>query len=482
MKSPTKTVLNLLLALALVPHASTTPQRNAPKTAQARDILRQAYTLLKDFPEDSRPGAAAKLAHLQGRAGDSSGALETASSLANPTDYTEALRNISWGLAQRGDTAAAVHVLESAPASQLRAGWYSNVAIILAGRGDIAGARRLLPLTNEALDSHAAVLTSIARAQKNAGDAAAAAKTLHEALLIADQEHAETPDAGVSDEPEILADIAQAQDALGDHPASLLTLARLGRLVEQAQPGSRDELLKLFARAQANVGEAAAAEQTANQIPINAATGNGPIPVGQSREYNLSLVAQLVARHGDVRGARGVAAGIALPQWQSYAYGDIAEAQADAGDLAGAQETIALIPDAASRIFSLARIAEDLAHHSSPAAEGMLQIATSAAAATPGEDPQAVLPNLAMARADTGDINGAQAIIAGLQEEHSKFLPQLHLLQAMAQAGDVPGALALAQNQSFPTNKFEMLIRVATGILDAVDAQNKKQSGNPALR
>jgi hypothetical protein len=470
------------IALALAPLASAAPQDASQRATQARDILQQARALLRDLPERGLPGAAARLAGLQARAGDLAGALDTANSLAKPADRAEALGNISWRLAQKGETAAALSALEPVEEGQRKAAWYSTIALNLVKRGDYAGARRVMALTQDARDSQVDVLTSIARAQKKAGDAAAAGKTLNEALAAAEQEHAENPDVDISVEPEILARIAETQDALGDHRAALATLKRLRGLVEQAQPGSRDELLKLLARSQATVGEAAAAVETANQIPINAATaapgGHSAVPVGESREFNLYLVAKFVAQRGDVRGAREVAAGIALPNWQSYAYGDIAEAQAAAGDFAGAQETIGLIPDAASRTFTLARVAMELAHLSDPAAGRMLQLATEAAGSPLGEAAQAVFPTLAVARAEAGDISGAQAIIAGIKEEHAKVWPQRNLAEAMAKAGDVRGALALAKSQSASVNKFEMLIRVATGILEASEAENKRQAAS----
>jgi hypothetical protein len=76
-----------------------------------------------------------------------------------------------------------------------------------------------------------------------------------------------------------------------------------------------------------------------------------------------------------------------------------------------------------------------------------------------------------------GDINGAQAIIAAIKQESLRTWPLRDLVEAMARAGDVRGALALANSPDAPKPRFEMLNSVAKGILDGIDAEkNKKKS------
>jgi tetratricopeptide (TPR) repeat protein len=468
------------LALGMAPAASGAPQDADQRRAQAREILREACRLLKDWPAELRSSSAARVAGLQARAGDVVGALETASSLPNLADRADALGTVAWKLAQAGDLAGALNALQGAEDGERKDSWYSVVAIVLANQGDFAGARRVAAMIQEQADDRVQVITRIAVQQHKAGDDAAAKKTMEEALAAADREHTETPDAAVSAEPEILASISEAQDAMGDHSGALRTLERLRRLVAQSQPGSKDELLKLFARAQATVGEAAAAAETANQIPINAATtapgGSSPIPVGESREFNLYLVAKFVAKKGDVRGAREVAAGISIASWQAFAYGDIAKAQIAAGDFAGAQETFALITDDAARAFHLARVAMELLHESDPGGGRLLRLAAAAGKVPHAELPPWYFASLSMARAESGDFAGAKEAMAGMKDSAPRAAAQRALVEAMARAGDVRGALALADAPDAPKPKFEMLNSIAKGILDAIDAEKKKSA------
>lgn len=431
--------------------------------AQARDVLREARGLLKEFPQDSRERSAVNLAGLQARAGDVSGALETANSVINPGIRADALGNIAWRLARAGDPAQALIVLEPAEEGQRKASWYSTIATILVNQGDFTGARRVSAMIRDQPDYQAQVLTLIARKQKKAGDTVAAEKTMSEAQALAEQEHIETPDAGASVEPEILVSIAEAQDAMGNHAAAMRTLERLRLLVVQSQPGSKDELLKLFARALANVGEARAAAETARQIPII-----------WEREFNLQVVATFLAQRGDVLQAREIAASIPSPGEQAFALGNVAEAQIVSGDLPGAQETIALISDPGTRTFTLARIALELAAKSNPAAGKLLQLAQEAAASQPGDTSPGFYSVLAQAQAKLGDIQGAQKIIAGMDARGS-IAPRI-LAQEMAKAGNVPGALAMARSQAMSEIKFSLLLRVATGILEGVEAERKKPS------
>jgi hypothetical protein len=204
--------------------------------------------------------------------------------------------------------------------------------------------------------------------------------------------------------------------------------------------------------------------------------GFSPIPVGESREFNLYLVARFVAKRGDLRGAREVAAGIPLAHWQAFAYGDIAKAQVAAGDFAGAQETFGLITDDAARAFHLARVAMELLHDSDPGGGRLLPLAAAAGKDPHGELQPWYFASLSMARAESGDFSGAQEAMAGMKDSFPRASAQRTLAEAMARAGDVRGALALADAPDAPKPKFEMLCSIAKGILDGIDADKKKSA------
>jgi len=215
-----------------------------------------------------------------------------------------------------------------------------------------------------------------------------------------------------------------------------------------------------IAAAQAKDGDSAAAKATLAAAESTIA-GNQSAYV---RNSELGQIARAQAEIGDIQGAQRTAGLVPSPEAKSRADIDIAHAQVHAGDLAGAQASLLLAQQGVDRWISLtnaqkivacecaldphenlgdlevsiagARIeAGDLA-----GARAALLVAAREAATDTTANRNYSASNIVCAQAKAGDISGAQATAALISDPSQKYSADSHIANAQMKAGDFAGA------------------------------------------
>lgn len=157
-------------------------------------------------------------------------------------------------------------------------------------------------------------MIALARAQAQAGDAAAAHATLREAVALG-------------------RDIRGRANVINDDPA-----------------GNADRVFREIAIAQVETGDAKGA--------IATVADRGP---DTWKSEALAAIAPIQARSGDIAGALAIAETIPNPARAAEAYGSIASHQARSGDASAALEWATRLKAPAAEAFSLIGIVEGLA-------------------------------------------------------------------------------------------------------------------------
>jgi tetratricopeptide (TPR) repeat protein len=346
----------------------------------ARKTFQQARALIDALPEENRPLEYRTLAQAHAGAGDREGAMnvaqaivtvdgkqdqkvrsmvlqEVASALAKACRGKEALEAVEaipdaekrkWvgpmtraelalAQVQAGKTREALQTVEAMPAGswkvQALAGIiYANrsyqtypyqpgIALVLARRGDRAGAQRALDQAAKVAraipdpQQRSIALTAVACAQAQMGQA-------RQAVATADT----IPE--VSWRHMALTAAAEAQAAAGQHAAALKTVAPI------QEPGERAHALYHLASGLAHKGDLAGARKTFKEAIelIKAAPQQD-----QSLHFHNLVTAQALA--GDAAEALQTAADF-LPQG-TVTLANVADAQANSGDIKGALRTTA---------------------------------------------------------------------------------------------------------------------------------------------
>lgn len=257
--------LLFLVTLVLVTGAAATPQEASPQD-QARQLLHDASLLIKDIPEGQQSSAAANIAGQLARAGDLPGALDVVRSLKNAGDRAFSLGILAWWMDHKGNSAGALDLLESPDVGQNRAQAYQQLALSHLDRGDFKGAIQVMDLARPNPYLRVDLLVRIAQQTGKSGDLATAREAISEALSVVDGKQEEDPNCLGT-----LVGIAEAQVKIGEKAGALETLNRFSEAIHQLQPGhggvSKDSLLQQLAAGQAETGDLAGANQTINELP-----------------------------------------------------------------------------------------------------------------------------------------------------------------------------------------------------------------------
>jgi hypothetical protein len=316
-----------------------------PDKPAARKALREAVEMMKSLPENERHQHLPDLAAAQARVGDLPSALQTVDLLDAATWKVLGLRAVAIAQAQTGDVAGALQTLKSMERA--------------APGGGRAGAPNQLA---------AGVLEAVARAQAKAGDKVGAEAMLKALRPIVDDLYAR--EARFAGRPGMRAPngsgqaerlertIAVTQYQIGDVAAARRTAL-----------GSKSELGK--AGALLDVGEAAAAAgkraeareflRAAAQAAETMRPGPGPgdRPRVSRKNRILWQLAQQQAKVGDVREALRTAELIDVDGEREIALESVAPAQAAAGDVQGALQTLGRLKGEAKR-YALEALVEAL--------------------------------------------------------------------------------------------------------------------------
>ncbi|MCI0402647.1 MAG: hypothetical protein L0212_03895, partial [Acidobacteria bacterium] len=246
--------------------------------------------------------------------------------------------------------------------------------------------------------------------QQRERDTAGAVSTLREAFqllrkAVEDAENAESR-LGFSRH---LVTIAAAQRQGGDLTGAATTSEYLRHLLEKnSGAANMESTLHAIAWTQAEVGDIEAGLVTAQQTQV-----------GSSRDLILALIARAQAQAGAVTSARETAATITDRTWHPWALWQIGTVQIHAGNVWDGMETIAGIPDPVARAKALLWAAL------TPAASGdrvtaaiLLDQALTEISSIDGKnvDPE-VFQRACVIRAQTGDLWGGLRMARGIEDE-----------------------------------------------------------------
>ena len=216
-------------------------------------------------------------------------------------------------------------------------------------------------------------------------------------------------------------EIAEAQAKAGDVAGALHTVASIdvnapNRMQQKEARRYRESTLSHIAEAQAQAGDFAGAEHTV------AAIEDGKVRL---RAQNKVHVAR--ARGGDVPGALA-AANEGQYDKKGWVLGCIAEAQAQAGDAAGAERTVATIDEDYRRDQAISA--------------------------------------LALARARAGQFPTAFAIAKEIPDSHVRRKAHARLVLAQAEAGNPAPAMDFVNTLPTPRDRIKMHVAFASLLLD----------------
>jgi tetratricopeptide (TPR) repeat protein len=264
MRRTSLTVL-LFTALVLGTTAPVKPQDVNPRE-EARRILLEASQLIRDIPEGQQMSAAANIAGQLARAGDLPAALATVHSLKNSADQALPLGILAWWMDHSGNAVGALSLLESSDLRQNKAQAYQQLALSHLDRGDFNGAVRVMNLTQSNPYLRIDMLVRIAQQKKKLDDMPGARRAIQEALDVVDRTLKEDPN-GLG----ALVGIAGAQSDIGDQAGAFDTLNRFSEIVYEfrsgGSPTANDPLLQQLAIGQARIGDLTSAFRTIDELP-----------------------------------------------------------------------------------------------------------------------------------------------------------------------------------------------------------------------
>lgn len=421
--------------------------------------------------QDRRDTYRAGIAGTRAQAGDILGAQQTLSLITSDSEKISTLSDIAIAQARAKQFTDAVHTASAIQDPDFRDQNFEWIANLQAEAGDAQGAAQLAHNIKSA-QYRAKALARIAALNGDGGRTEEARIGIQEALGAA--EHAEANG---------------GRHGRSSHAACASE--------EAEQP--RDAALERIAVTQARIGDIAGALETINRMHDK--TG---------REDTLATIAEHQARIGDLAGARASIAAISRDGCKEAALGRVAMGQFEAGSLSAALLTVNGMKDpeqkasiltslgeqvvkqgafdSAMEILGRARgaarqIAEDSdrafmlesisriqakAGSRDEAAKTLAEAVPAAIAAHEwAKREQAwtgALPDLIEQQAEMGDLDGAWAALAHLDESDRIHVVQ-NAARAQSRTGDVQGALTWAARQVSARDKALALVGVAEGVL-----------------
>lgn len=383
------------------------------------------------------------LARAQARSGDVASARQTLGGIQEAGARAEVLRAIAVAEARAKDGKAARQTVAAIPGDYARREALVSVVRAQARAGDVAGALQTAASAKE--DPLAArMLGEVAVAQAFLGDLEAARQT---SQLITDPRW--------QDQFRLL--VALQQGRAGDLAGALATASAI-------RPGpARLMALGGLAVARAEGGD----EQGVRRVLAL-------VPDERERAAILPAVLEKQAAAGHLTAALSTLRDVPAGE-REVAMGDIARAQARAGDVAGAMRTVEGIKDRTARASALRAVAVARMKAGDPS--GALQVA---AAKGFEYEKDETLRAIAEAQAQSGDPTGARRTAAMIGSSMTRDGVQWTIAVARATAGDVSEVLAQARTTSATpeaTSAFRLqgLLRAADEILDELDEETVQQ-------
>lgn len=367
-------------------------------------------------------------AEAQARIGDVPGALTTAGSVETLRGTAEALRNIALVQAKHRDLQGARDTADTIADEKIKGQTLRDIAVVCAETGDRDGALRMAAGIRDPY-LKAGALRKIAVAPALLKDRADALDILKQALDSAGAIHSD------NEKADALGGITMALLAAGDvsgafKTAALIEQAGAGKSRPEVAVGTRAEVLRAIAIAQARAGDSPRALQTA-----------GSIATPYMQASALAEIAVIQAERGDQ-----IAAGATLRKAIQVSSA-IPELTAKAPALLGIAQAYATVGDraAATRTFQQARrtirVSEDDRYKTD------------------------ALMDLAMAQAGAGDFSGAVDTADGIRDIYARA----HAWRVVTAAQGVSHEQVLSwiAKDGAPARTAYALLGLAEGLLRA---------------
>jgi len=415
---------------------------------EVQAILREASALVPKIESDQKSSVASNIAGAQVRAGDLAGAIATVELLTKPVDRADAIGIIAYWLAERGNSAMALHVIGLSPTQAYLAQDYLGVAQQLAEDGDFEGALRAARLIEKDSSQEYTFVETLMRVyviQWGAGDRPGATKLLKEALDAVHREET-NPAASRTTIASMYHEIVCKLGKVGNQDAAWTFVNRIRDLAEVEQdPRQKQRLLRGLATAKADIGDFSGAHLVAEEL----------LP-GDGRETVLQLIIDARAMQGDIEGALLDVADLPTESLRLRSLRTIAEILIDSEEYSRALSIINTFPDAGTRVDVLADLALKQAEEGDRNAASTVDLAWKAALNARGKTEPSVFGTLAVARGNLGDFSGAIDLISTMDTE-SRDWALWNVTELMVDAGQKKEALAVAEMQDALPRAYALL-------------------------
>lgn len=412
-----------------------------------------------DAEEPEPPAAGAQAVLLD--------ALEAARRIPYAVERDRVLLGVAAGLAQTGETAAALRVAATVTKAPLRAQAFFLVLHALEREGKIEEAGELLPrIHHPGLHTGAVALLVAARLQ--AGEPDAALRLYHAMPASGDRRrlweyvaaHRPGPD-GIAPVLRIIEELAgEERDwALAGIVRALASHGRVrpaSELTERiASEQARVSALWGLAGGQARGGDLGGALLTASELP----------PQHEAKAAALAEIAKAYALSGDAEGAQNMADMLSDARERACVLRAVAVTQASSGDAESGFRTSLRIAEVGVRAGTQVDVVGGQAEGGEVA--GALTLAT-------GMQDEAIrarmMGEVAAAQAAAGALEGAMRTVSGLPEARG-LKAALHgeAAAARARAGELEEAAAMADAFGRPAERAVVLLGAARGALERAD-------------
>lgn len=480
-------------------------QRTTDEFAPVRGILQQALRAATGLQGASAATALTKIAEAQGESGDRAGAaqtLEWALAAARATETSclkeKALGPIAALQARAGEVEQALQTAEEIRTPSTRADAQAEIASVQAQAGDVTGALQTGAVITDNR-SRVRALAAVALAQAQAGNLPAAQATFDRALENA---------AGIKHyfaKPRAIEEIARAQAQAGDIDGAFHTAGTLESGFSRASALEEIGLVQIEKRDIAGALQTAAAVAEADSIYDIKVRFLGAIAAAQAEMGDQTAAAATLQRASRVVADLDRPADSDSPEGEpdvlsdkaydkAQALKELGEAQARLGDRVAARTTLREAFLLAPSIFwvdseCLERFLFPLARAQAEA--GDIQGALETVAELRGEEVSRevfALTAIAEAQAQAGDRSAALATLdrafrtaSGIQQSNVCYTPP-EVVVFMVFAGlrtriaGVEAATAWALNQGEPAARTGALIGVAKEMMEQLSRQKLRPS------
>lgn len=470
---------------------------------------RRALETARSLKEEQRDMSLSSITYDLAQAGEFRLARQAATAIHDMRHRANALYDLAWSRVKAGENVEAAAALRDASDAAVAlndSAMIRNIAEDQAKIGNLSEAFTTV-LSIRSHYMRASALTAIAVHQAKAGDQASASLTFQEAveaaLRVADEDYM----------AEALYEIAKAQVRVGSVEEALQTASllepglRKGEglthiAVEHALLGNVEGALRATLLAEEEFVRARSLRVEAvrpGKHGAKGATGTRNYEVDERFARLVCLnhyecltayraSAQAYLKEGNVEAALGVAANIKSEEDRIRALREIAAKQVEVGDPPGAAgtlqnavETAVSIEDHMEKVRWLSEIAiaqENADDHGG--AQGTLQLAFELAEEVRGTDPRGFdrgdyFSEIITAQVVAGDITSALETSKAIRDDmHSYSWSLNEIAKVQAKSGEAEVALGWVRKVKAPLAKVRGLIGMARGVLERVEAAERK--------